>query len=222
MVRTLAALALCTASAGAQSIGDTPNVWDVTLGNGSGATTVSGALSRATYLGSSDRIKAGFNVRGTFVTGTMDLEPRDSRGIGSHDDVLTTPTGALLLNVGFNVGYEFSPRLFAGMNLDVFGISFGGNQQATLHPEGGGAPVSITVKPDSPNLFAGGSSDRGSLNSEFFVQWALTERYALRGGLSHQLVGVKFAGEGGAGASSLEYRKFANLVFVGLRISAAR
>jgi opacity protein-like surface antigen len=224
MVRALVVLALSSAAAaaGAQSIGDAPNLWDVAVANGSGATTVSAALSRSTYVGSSDRLKGGFTVRGTFITGTVDLEPRDPRGIGSHDDVLTAPTGALLINVGFNAGYEFSPRLLVGMNLDVFGISIGGNARATLHPAGGGAPVAITVQPDSPNLFAGGSGDRGSLNSEFFVHWSLNDRYAIRGGLSHQLIGVKFAGEGGAGASSLEYRKFANLAFVGLRIAAMR
>jgi hypothetical protein len=222
MVRAFAALAFCSAAAAAQSIGDAPNVWDLALANGSGATTVSAALSRSTYVGTSDRLRAGFAVRATLITGTVNLEPRDPRGIGGHDDVLTTAAGAMLINVGVNVGYEVSPRLLAGMNLDVFGISAGGNHAATLYPEGGGSPVAITVKPDSPNLFAGGSSDRGSLNSEFFVQWALTDRHALRAGLSHQLIGVAFAGEGGAGASSLEYRKFVNLAFVGLRITAGR
>jgi hypothetical protein len=220
MIRTVAAIALCSAAAGAQSLSDVPTQWDLALGNGTGATSISAGASRATYLGTSDKLRAGFGLRATFVTGTMTLDPKDPRGIGAHDDQLETPTGSLLLNVGVHLGYEVSRKVMVGMNLDFFGLTLGAQQDADLTPEGGGTVEKVRVKPSTPNIFAGGSGDRGSLNSEFFLSWALNDKYAVRGGLSHTLVGVQLTDDQtGTGGSSTKYNKYANMVFLGLRIT---
>ncbi|HVU23039.1 MAG TPA: hypothetical protein VHE13_02870, partial [Opitutus sp.] len=160
--------------------------------------------------------RVGFLLRGTFETGTMDLDPVDPRGLGTPDR-MRTPTGSAMINVGVNFGYEATPRFMVGANFDLFGITVGQGQNATLTNAGsGGETAVVPVKPDSPNLFEGGG-DKGSLNSELFVGWALNDRYTIRGGLSRQLVQYRLSGAQAITASSTNYSRTANVIFIGLR-----
>lgn len=219
MRRLLLFLSLASSPIAAQSLSDAPNVWDLAVASGTGATTVSGALSRSAYLGTSGKLVAGFGIRGLFLTGNSDMDPVDAPPYVAPDK-LKTATGAVTVNIGLNLGYEFTHRLSAGLDIDVFGFTVGGDQSGTLVDPVAGSQ-SVSVKPDSPNLFEGGSKDRGLLTSEFFVSWMLNDRYAIRAGLSRQLIQYQLGSNSSPPtSSSTTYRRMANLIFLGLRFTA--
>ena len=219
MRRVLLFLSLASSPIGAQSLSDVPNVWDLAVASGTGTTTISGALSRSAYLGTSGKLVAGFGIRGLFLTGNSEMDPVDAPAFVAPDK-LKTATSAVTVNIGLNVGYEFTQRLSAGLNLDVFGFTVGGDQSGTLVDPVAGSQ-SVTVKPDSPNLFEGGSSDKGLLTSEFFASWMLNDHYAIRAGLSRQLIQYQISSSSSTVTSSSNtYRRMANLIFLGLRFTA--
>lgn len=217
MLRPFAAVILCASAAGAQSLSDVPTVWDLAIGLGN-ATTVSGAASRATYLGSGDRFKFGLNGRATFVSGNLSLGAADPRLPRAATDTMEVSSAALMLNVGINFGVEISEQWAAGMNIDLFGFSVGADQIASYRSTPASTAQSVNVSPGSPNIFGGGSGDQGSLNSEFFVTRILNERYAVRAGLSHQL--TEYAADLPLDSNTKRFRRYDNLVFIGLRITS--
>ncbi|MGE5107442.1 MAG: hypothetical protein ACM3H8_07850, partial [Sphingobacteriales bacterium] len=85
-----------------------------------------------------------------------------------------------LLNVTANIGYNISPKWYAGFNIDVIGFSFGRKSSAALASKG----INYTepsAKPSSFNLLLTGDYDKGSLNSEFFIRYRLNKRWSLKG-----------------------------------------
>jgi hypothetical protein len=93
------------------------------------------------------------------------------------------------LNTTINLQYNFSKRFEAGFNIDAVGVSFGkkstGTFRAETYKENGIArPVSEqNAKPTTLNLLLVGNADIGTLNSEFYAKYWLTEKWAIRGGL---------------------------------------
>jgi hypothetical protein len=218
MLRPIAATLLCASAVGAQSLSDVPTFWDMTVGVGN-AMTVSGAASRATYLGSGDRYRIGLTGRATYVSGNLALGPVDPRLPREATDSMEVSASSVLLNVGMNFSADINERWIAGMNLDLFGFSVGAEQIASYRSTPNSAARSVNVTPGSPNIFGGGSGDKGSLNSEFYAMWTLNERYALRGGVSHQL--TEYKSDLPLDSNAKRYRRYDNLVFIGLRITSA-
>ncbi len=84
-----------------------------------------------------------------------------------------------LFNITANIGYNISPKWYAGFNIDVIGFSIGRKSSAALTSNG----VNYTepsAKPTTFNLLLTGDHDRGSLNSEFFVRYRLDKRWSLK------------------------------------------
>jgi hypothetical protein len=84
------------------------------------------------------------------------------------------------LNITFNLGYALGPKWYAGTNIDVIGFSFGPSTNAVFKSNG-----NTTTEPKAKvvpfNLLLTGDNDRGSLNSEFFVSYKLSERCSIKG-----------------------------------------
>lgn len=93
------------------------------------------------------------------------------------------------------------PMLTAGANLDLAGIALG--------PER--AVAGDRFHPSHGSLFLYGHKDRGSLNSEFYLRLRLGDRWAVRGGLSHYVVGYT----GTAGGATARYDRFHSVPFLG-------
>jgi hypothetical protein len=83
------------------------------------------------------------------------------------------------VNLTANLGYHLSARWYAGFNIDVIGITFGRRTSGTLKSNGT-TTVDNNVNPASGNVLLTGDHDRGSLNSEFFVKYVLSERWQLK------------------------------------------
>jgi hypothetical protein len=82
-------------------------------------------------------------------------------------------------NVTANLGYHISSKWYAGFNIDVIGISFG-RRTSGIFKSNGTTTIDNNVNPASGNVLLTGDHDRGSLNSEFFVKYALTDRWQLK------------------------------------------
>ncbi|HRI21198.1 MAG TPA: hypothetical protein PLA68_09585 [Panacibacter sp.] len=84
------------------------------------------------------------------------------------------------LNLSANLGYHLSSRLYAGINIDVIGFSFGKKTNAVFISNG----VTVTepaAKVTPFNLLLTGDNDLGSLNSEFFLKYNLNDQWSVRG-----------------------------------------
>lgn len=213
-MRTICLLAMISASLAAQSAPAGRTMWDLTAGTGNGATSVSlGAALTRGALG--DRVRLGLGLRSTYVGGTLKLTPAARNIPAGVVDTLATPVVALMLNVSGHAALVLTGRLHAGMNIDLVGLGAGGARTATYRASASATPLTVSASPARTNVFLYASNDRGSLNSEFFAAWMLSDRVALRGGLSHQL--VEYETERALSSNTRRFRKYSNLLFVGLR-----
>lgn len=96
------------------------------------------------------------------------------------------------INLSFNMGYQFTPRFYGGVNIDVIGFSFGQKSSAILTSNG----VSMTdpaSKPTAFNVLLTGDHDRGTLNSEFFVRYQIGKKWSVKA--LYQFVFVEYTTE---------------------------
>ncbi len=84
------------------------------------------------------------------------------------------------INLSGNAGYNITPNLYAGLNIDLIGFTIGSKSAATLQSEG-----TITTEPVSKpypfNLLLTGDNDLGTLNSEFYLRYRLNDQIAVKG-----------------------------------------
>ncbi len=83
------------------------------------------------------------------------------------------------LNLTANMGYHINSKWYLGFNIDVIGFTVGRKTAGALTSQGT-TTIDGNVKPASFNVLLTGDHDRGSLNSEFFVKYALTSRIHLK------------------------------------------
>ena len=83
------------------------------------------------------------------------------------------------INVSFNLGYNFTRKLFGGCNIDVVGFTVGQHTSGVLTEKGIHLAEPI-AKPTAFNLLLTGDNDFGSLNSEFFLKYRLNNHFSLR------------------------------------------
>jgi hypothetical protein len=96
------------------------------------------------------------------------------------------------LNSKIVLQYRFK-KSDIGFNIDVFGVTFGGNQSGIFRASES-KPLNNstqTAKPTPFNLLLISDSDRGSLNSELYYRYWIKKTSALRVGLSFQFVEYK-------------------------------
>lgn len=88
-------------------------------------------------------------------------------------------------NITANIGYHISSKLYAGFNIDVIGFSIGRKESGifTGTNQNGqqGSFTDNAVKPTAFNILLTGDHDRGTLNSEFFLKYKLSEKISIRG-----------------------------------------
>jgi hypothetical protein len=85
------------------------------------------------------------------------------------------------LNVTGNVSYDFSAKWSVGVNIDLVGVSFGGKSTAIYKNQ----TFIDDATPSSFNLLLTDDLDHGSLNSELFVKYNLSQHWSLRGVYNH-------------------------------------
>lgn len=98
------------------------------------------------------------------------------------------------INLFLDLGYNISPKISLGFNIDAIGFSFGKKQNAIFEAnisdsEGlNNNSKSIIAKPTALNLLLVSDSDIGSLNSEIYTRVNLNSKLALRAGACFQFI----------------------------------
>ena len=193
----------------AQSSTPTPKTyWEADAAVGIGKSLVTTALGGTRWhrLGRSGRLQLGYGLRLTgafggaqdFITAPAELSRESDAFLltlfspfnEANLDTLQVPNSTvLMLNATGHVRYQLSTRWAVGFNIDVVGVSFGSVDAGNFVAQSQGRPTSVeSAKPSGFNLLLIGDNDRGSLNSELYVHYQLSERWGLRAGISHLFV----------------------------------
>ncbi len=172
---------------------------DLMLGFGSGQTNISTSYQVAwkfgkkqkVLMGVGGRINAFFASDKYFVTAPAKLVKGEAgpqalfkEAIPANmDSVLFSSAQVYSVNILLHIGYAFSEKFRAGFNIDVIGASFGGSKTGTYI--NGSVMTPTSGSPSGFNLLLVGENDLGNLNSEFFVSYALNERWSIKAGIQH-------------------------------------
>lgn len=177
---------------------------DFMLGIGSGQTNLSTSYQISWKFGNNQKLRMGAGLRLNaffatdkyFVTAPAEIVKGEA-GLGAFfkkpieenmDSVQFSSAQVYSINFLLHIGYAFSEKFAAGFNIDVIGASFGGTQSGTyINGNDPGGPVSTSTSgaPTGFNLLLVGENDIGSLNSEFFVTYALNSNWSLKAGIQH-------------------------------------
>lgn len=94
-------------------------------------------------------------------------------------DSIFAPAPALYaINIFFNIGYQLSERMQAGLDIDVVGLSFGPNGSPTFISNG--VAQTAKVNPTPVNTLLIGANNRGSLLSNLYLRYKITDRWGAR------------------------------------------
>lgn len=84
------------------------------------------------------------------------------------------------LNLSANFGYHINKKLYAGFNIDLIGFTVGRTSSA-IFTSNGTTTTEPEAKPVPFNLLLTGDLDLGSLNSEFFLSYNLSDQWSVKG-----------------------------------------
>ncbi|MGB0430834.1 MAG: hypothetical protein ACPGLV_10195 [Bacteroidia bacterium] len=163
---------------------------DVSVGTGS--KTFVGALSLTrnhTLL--AQKLHLGYGLRFNLHSAsnqTYITAPFKYTAEGLIDSVNINNVNTNSLSAMVNLGFSVSNKIMVGFNIDAVGFSFGSQKDITLKQwvddPSGATQTTTNAKPTSANLLLVGDNDIGTLNSEFFIKYSITEYLGLRAGVS--------------------------------------
>lgn len=115
-------------------------------------------------------------------------------------------------SINMMVGLEYISKykFLVGFTIDAFGGNFGTRSFKTV----GTDPV-YAIKPEYTNVLLGGSNDKGTLNSEYYVGYRFNDNITLKAGLAHYLISLEYANSKGKG----RIQSFSNLPFIQVQYS---
>jgi hypothetical protein len=174
------------------------NNFDLALAFGGGQTTISPSWAHLHGIGKKEKFKIGYGVRfnsvfgsdQTFITAPAKLTSGKT-GLGvlfsetieaNLDTISLVKSQVNSLNILVNLQYSFTRNLEVGFNIDALGFSFGGSQGGTYTRNG--TNTAISAKPTTANVLLTSDNDLGSLNSEFYARYWLSEKWAIKAGLT--------------------------------------
>lgn len=126
------------------------------------------------YVGTGVRFTSFFGSNVNFTTAPADLTADDK----NVDTLLAPSPGVNSLNLMISLGYKISEKFDVGFNIDAIGISFGPTGMPSYIRNGKSTPSSAS--PTSPNILLVGDNDKGSLNSQLFVRYKLSDHLGLK------------------------------------------
>ena len=177
------------------------NYYDLSFGINSG--NFSGALSWSHLHGigkKQQRLKIGYGVRFTtfvaankyyttapakFTSTRQDIGTIFSETIDANIDTITTATAWVnSVNAAIYLQYSITKKFELGVNIDVVGFSFGPRKKFNVISsvyDRDQAPVQ-QASPTSFNLLLTSDNDIGSLNSEFYLRYRVSDKVSVRAG----------------------------------------
>ena len=148
---------------------------------GDGQTSFAVDVSHSWKLGKSKKFELGVGVRITAFFGSQKYYTSAPSNLASNsantDSIYLQSPQTTSFNLTLNFGYQFTPKLGLGFNIDAIGSSFGPTQTGTYIGPSGGL---VRATPTSFNLLLINNNDMGNLNSEFSVRYFITEQFAIK------------------------------------------
>lgn len=138
-------------------------------------------------LGKSKKIEIGGGIRFTSYFGSNRYHTSAPASLANEnkntDSLLINSPQVNSLNLVINLGYRISNKFNVGFNIDFIGFSFGGKQNSFYI--NGNQGQSVDAKPTAFNILLVGNNDRGSLNSEFYLRYFITQKIAVKGAFQY-------------------------------------
>ena len=188
------AVFISTASAAQTKDKKHSQLLDVTGSLGSGLGSVSGSYIYNWHLGKKQKFSIGAGARFTSFFGSNQYYisapakiTSGSTGPGvlfqenitaNIDSLLVASPSMNALNLSINLGYQITPKIAAGFNIDAVGFSFGGEQTAKY--VNGTTLTNTTAKPTGFNALLISDNDLGTLNSEIFATYKFRKQWAVK------------------------------------------
>jgi hypothetical protein len=196
-------------STSAQEFKDSYKTFDLALGGGSGGFSPAFSFTQMWGLGKSKRFKIGYGARITsyfggaanfrtapakFTSGSSSFSALFSDDIVANIDTFSVKSfNTHALNFSINLQYALSNKLEVGFNIDATGKTWGGTVTGDLISKKNkrkfqDGSTSSEANPETWNFLLISDSDIGSLNSEIYARYWLTEKIGIRAGASFQFV----------------------------------
>lgn len=155
------------------------------FGGGGNRTAFSVAVWGLTSVGPA-RIGLGSRLASFYSFGKIPYTTADASLIGAGRVNTLEINRALTFsaNLAFVVLYPLSEKWDLGMNIDLVGIGFGSERDGLYTGAGGSFNGTQKASPSSFNALLGGRTDRGQLDSEFFVAYRFSD-FTFRTGWKH-------------------------------------
>ena len=195
------ALALAPRAAGAQLLGAA----DASVGIGSGNQRLAVSAWRP-LTNVLDIVTLSYGVRLTSYTGDAGAYTNRGTTAGLFAPALSIAPQVVGINLGAAVDVAIWGDFGAGFNLDLIGVATGPERTSGT----------LVAKPQQGSLFAGGSPDKGALNSETYISWHALPTLIVRAGTSHYVTNYDVSDPLVTGSASTRYQRFVTVPFVAL------
>jgi hypothetical protein len=113
------------------------------------------------------------------------------------------------INLMGGLEYISDFKFLAGFNIDLIGATVGTRSFKTIEKD----PV-YKVSPETVNILLGGSNDKGSLNSEFYIGYRVSPALTVKAGFSHYHLGLVYTN---SNTTSTSTGTFLNMPFIHLQ-----
>jgi hypothetical protein len=179
-------------------------------------------LSNMHFLGAKRKIGIGYGIRWNSYFGTdqnFTSAPPEFAGKEDKEGTLTVANAQIhSLNLAIFLQYNITSKLEAGFNIDAIGFSFGGEQASAFAPPGTGtsSTAAYLAKPTSTNLLLIGANDTGSLYSEFFAKYKVSDRLAIKAAFSYYFLEYTTNTPIAANDNNDRFRNSASMVGLGV------
>ena len=101
------------------------------------------------------------------------------------DSLFIPKSNTNALNLALELGYNISPKWYAGFNIDLIGFSFGKKaDDATYKSNNGAETENVKAKPTGFNALLISDNDLGNLNSALTIRYKLNDKIGIHGGIS--------------------------------------
>lgn len=122
----------------------------------------------------------------------------------NNQKVLIDDISNYSINLFAGLEYISKYKVLAGFNIDLIGGTFGTRSYKTV----GTDPV-YSISPEAMNMLLGGSNDKGSLHSEYYLGYRFNDNITVKAGLSHYLLSLEYNNSNGKGTT----QSFINIPF---------
>lgn len=202
-------LSFITFNISAQGFDKSYRTFDLAVGGASTGFSPAFSFTQMFGIGKSNRFKIGYGIRLTsyfggaanfrtapakFTSGTSSFAALVSDDIIANIDTFSVKSfQSNALNVSINIQYALSKKLEVGVNIDATGKTWGSTVTGDLISKRNkrkfqDGSTTSSSNPETYNFLLVSDSDIGSLNSEVYARYWVTEKIGIRAGVSFQFV----------------------------------